>query len=1365
MYLNVKPKWSTIKAHVVAGIEALFPITSGDMTLALTSVEMKDIDATIPEQRKALVAGESLTMPVYGNFTLTKDGRHLDSAKVKLLDLPVITHRGTFVVQGKDYNVFNQMRLKPGVYTLQSEDTGAVTTRFNLGKGLSFKLVFNNDASVIYLRFDTSEARAGGQTKIPIYSVLKALGASDEAMLKAWGQKLYETNRAEANVNEDLKTLVNIAVYKTRQTSSPIADVRNYFEGTALNEETTQVTLGAPFQKVTADALLRASERMLKVYRKDDEGDDLDSLLFKEILAAEDHLMLRIDKGARGPNGVLAKMKRKLSRATTVREVVQSGILTRLIETFFTTSSLASPQTEINPVEILETNHKITAMGEGGIKTEHGIPMSARNLHPSHFGYLDPIRTTESLRVGVDLRMTQGATIKDRNIYNKFLDKNGKSVELKPTDLNGKHVGFAGQEHLQEVRAMYNGEMVEVPRSKVDYWMAQPEDMFTHTSAMVPFLANNSGNRITMASRMITQALPLVHREAPLVQVAKGNTGKSVEHDIGSNHFSALAPEDGTVTAIGHDYITVNTTKVHLYKDFPLNVKTPLSMTPIVAVNDKVKKGQVIAESNFVKDGALALGVNLRTAYVPYQGWTHEDGIVISESAAEKLTSEHMYMEELDKTRDIVIDKQRYSALFPTKITPEQLKKLDETGVVKKGTVVSKDDYLIVAMAKKEPTNADAVLAKMHSMLKTPYRDVSVKWEHDTPGTVTDVISTNKLIKVVIKANDRTIIGDKLTGLYGNKGTVSKIVPDNEMPRTADGKPLEMVLNPAGVVSRINPGQLYSSMAGKLAEHTGKTYVTKNFENSDMSKKVLGELKAKGIAPEEDVIDPVTKKPIGKVFVGNNYTMKLMKQTAGNFGARSTKAYDVNLQPSKGGEEGAKAIGLMDFYALLGHNARAVAHEAGAYKSQKNEEFWDAIKLGLPIPPAKEPLAYDKFKALVTSTGINVHQEGNHVQITPLTDKHTLSRSSGAVKNGLMLKGDIDKLVPERGGLFDRELTGGMAGQNWTHVDLAEPIVNPIFKGVVKTLVPEADKLSGAEVREALKKIKLDERIAEVKQQMGTARGTSYDKLVKELRYLSALKKNGMKPEDYVITKFPVLPPLYRPIYPAQDGSSPMVSDMNLLYRDMINVNNELHAMKDFPHEEKAPLRKALENSAAAIAGIMDPINVKSQKQQLKGALTILTKPTAKEGFFHRKLLYRPQDATGRGTILPDPYLHIDEAKIPEEMLHQLYKPFLIRNLVRKGMAPLDAAKEVQDKTINAKVALKEEIKERPVILNRAPTLHKYNVMAFKPIPVEGKSIFIPPLVIKGFNADFDGDSIHGDSWVIVERDDGSLDLTQIKDV
>ena len=1611
------------------GIQSLFPLSSKSKKLVLKEVSVKEPEGNLKEQREALLKGESLTAAIYGTFSLESlEGHVIDTDKVKILDLPILTERSTFVVQGKDYSVFNQVRLRPGVYTRSSEDSDNVAARFNLGKGLGFRINMDASKGIFYIQFDASQANTGGQAKVPVFTLLKTLGASDDHIKEVIGDTLYQSNLQAADMVDDLNKLVNLCVYVKARTGNHAEDLKKYFSTTQLNPETTKVTLKEAFHSVTADAILAAMKKMLKVYTGEENEDDMDSLLFKEILSAEDHIMLRIEKGAKQSNGPLYKIRRKLESANKVRECVPLNFLSKLVETFYTTSSLSSPQTEINPIEILETQAKITAMGEGGIKSEHGIPMSARNLHPSHFGFIDPVRTTESLRVGVDTRMTHTSVVKNRNIYSKFLDKGGKTVELRPIDMVGKYVGFAGQGDKAEVKVLHDGEMIEVPRSKVDYWMADADNILTYTSRMVPYLDATQGNRATMASRMITQAVPLVHREAPKVQTMSDSGTHSIEEEYGKHYFSPRAPHDGTIREVTDDYIRLDKEKIYIYKNFPFNYKSAYHMTPCVKVGETVKKGQVLATSNYTDhEGTLALGTNLRTAYVPYKGWNHEDGIVVSESAAKKLTSEHMYSEEIELDGNTIIDKRQYAMLFPSKITPAQLDNLDANGVAIVGKSYSKGDPVITALSPRQFTESDRMLQRMHGSLANPYKDSTVHWEHDRPGEVTDVVRTGKMIKLIFKTVDETRVGDKLcydpatealtskgwkpiyevtledkvccldtetnriqydnpqmiheydhngrmvrtksrtidsfvtlehkqlvkrkgsetfeltpasdfldedvyfkrsaewhrtrvnqaivklvgyiikygyyirgniilestgteadniesllqqegarfkrqkdqfvivecgvynflkaaipdadtiprwlykcdmrdlalafdiimggatklsstnkkfiddmqslalhagkcgivgkdrnywyfkvgaqntgevlvlgncntvesymgkvycctvpthviyvrrngkaywsgnSGRFGNKGTVTLILPDNEMPHTNDNKPMDMLLNPAGVISRVNPGQLYETMAGKIAEKTGKNQVVKNFDGSDRSKQVLSAMKKHGLAPEENLVDPKTGKSIGDVFVGNQYVLKLHKQTEGNFGARSTGKYDANMQPAKGGEEGAKAVGLQDFYALLGHNARGVMREVTGFKAEKNEEFWDAIKLGKPIPPIKQPFVFDKFKALMGATGVHVGEDAQKQRyvVTPLTDKHVDALSVGEIKSGLLLKGHVDDLIPEKDGLFDRELTGGLAGKNWTHINLAEPIAHPLFTKQIKTIIgKDPESMTGMELKKELSKINVKGRITELKKEVATTKGITRDKAIKELRYLQALDRMGMKPQDYVLSKFPVIPPVYRPVYPSPNGGSPMIADLNNLYKDLVNTNEALKELKDFPDEHKGDLRKALNQAAGAVIGVTDPVNEKSKKQELKGALRQVVGGTAKDGFFHRKMLYKTQDSVGRGTILPNPGLHVDECEIPKDMAMQLYKPFIIRTLVRMGKSPIAAAEEVKNKTELAERIMHEEMKERPVMLNRAPTLHKYNLMAFKPKPIEGKSIFIPPLVIKGFAAD-----------------------------
>lgn len=1757
MYLNEKEKWGAILQKVKEGIHKIFPIEgkTGKIELLRVDIPVKDI-ASIENQKTKLMSGASLATPVYGEFKLTRTNGKSETARIKIMDLPVLTGRGTFIVQGKDYSVFNQVRLKPGVYVRHTAESDAVFADFNLGKGLGFNVEMDNDG-VFYVRFDKSSVSTSSK-KIPLYSLLKALDTPEEQIKQTWGEDAYRANVAKApKVDEDIQRIVEAVVYSTKRSGDNKKDLKEYFASTVINEDTTKITLGTPTSAVTPKALLDASAKIVRVYTGQEEDDDLDSLLFKEVLGVEDHLMLRIEKKSK-EEGLIYKIVAKIDSGAPLKGIILPNFLTKLIEGFFTKSSLSAPQTEINPIEILETNHKVTAMGEGGISNERSIPMSARNLHPSHFGFLDPVRTTESTRVGIDLRSTLNTVVKDRNIYSTFLDKNGKEVQLKPADLVGKNVGFPGQDGKQMVRVLSGSKMKEVPRNQVDYWVPKSSNMFTITTNLVPFIHNDQGNRITMAGRMVTQAVPLVHREAPLVQI-RDQSGKyeTIQEHYGKEYFVPKAPHDGTITEVTSKYIMIDKTKVEIYENFPLNLKCPsgdmhinilrvdgfiwrgkikdyefkygdkiqsvelgkkvsnwkpvrafdwqdndkvlyditfksnrkitvtedhslitadaegnlvpifpkdcvvgktkcpvvmmvkpkqpacsfdydtydygvfaglyvaegwltgstiniavapkfhkvqvkelierirrttacpcvyatrisytdedlsrwlelnfgrfsdkkfisnaifnystefikgfvagylggdgttngssgstvisattkskqlasdfmdllsllgiftttrvtdkttqgysqyytvtilqsaipedmdmffyvsknedfknifarnkekvtantrkhgnygintamkrkmtqenidkweesdvmwdtikemtvapheplvydievggsnmfavengllihntfLTMYPLVKVGDKVKKGDILADSNFTKDGELALGTNLNVAYIPYKGWTHEDSIVISESTAKKLTSQHMYTKEFETSPDSYIDKASYIKWFPTKITAENIKKLDESGVVIKGSTVNRGDVLITGLRRKTMTSGDNMMRRLRGSLVNPYKDAAEVWDHDTSGTVIEVIKQGKLTRVIVTTEDEAKRGDKITGLHGNKGTIGLILPDDEMPIDENGNHVDAMMNPTSVPSRVNPGQMYEAMEGKRAKALGaKKVVIDNFDPADSSQKVLAKMKRDGVKVEETLYDPKTGKSLGKVFVGTPYVVKLHKQTEGNFSALYRGAYDVNNQPVKGGEEGSKGVGLLDVYALLGHNARHNLAEMATYKSDRNDDFWNRLEAGLTPMPAKEPFAFSKFKSLVTASGINVAADDQNLTLAPLSDKTILSMSKGAIQKGSILENHMGKDRPEKGGIFDPAITGGLEGSNWAHIDLASPVVNPLFEGVVATLLnKDITGMTGNQIKKELSAINVDKRIGEIKAGLSVATGSTRNKLLKELKYLAALKKSGMKPQDYVLTKFPIIPPQFRPIYDSQTGGLPMVSDVNYLYKDMLNVNEKLEKMKDYPDEEKAALLKDLRQSAQAIVGLMAPINKQNEKRGVTGFLPQLTGSnyagvgTSKESFFHRKVLKRQQTLTGRGTILPDPDLHIDNVKIPWDMAWKVYQPFIIAEFRKRGMNVVKAREEIKNRTDTAKQLLVREMEKRPVLINRAPTLHKYNIMAVKPIGTEGKSIYIPPLIIKGFAADFDGDSVSGDTVVCVQdKHTGRIKAKKIKDV
>ncbi len=733
-----------------------------------------------------------------------------------------------------------------------------------------------------------------------------------------------------------------------------------------------------------------------------------------------------------------------------------------------------------------------------------------------------------------------------------------------------------------------------------------------------------------------------------------------------------------------------------------------------------------------------------------------------------------MYVSEFESDPETYIDKTSYIKWFPTKITSENIQKLDEVGIIKENVQVKRGDIMVCGLRRKTLTAADNMMRRLRGSLVNPYKDAAEVWEHDTPGTVIDVVKTRKTVRIVVATEDSAKRGDKITGLHGNKGTIGLILPDSEMPCDKDGKPVDALFNPASVPSRVNPGQLYEAIEGKRAKKMGlKRVVIDNFDPADSSQKILSKAERDKIDIEEELFDPKTGKSLGNVFVGTPYIIKLHKQTEGNFSALYRGAYDVNNQPVKGGEEGSKGVGLLDLYALLGHNARNNLAEMATYKSDRNDDFWNRLESGLTPLAAKEPFSFNKFKSLVTASGVNVKSEQDGLSIAPISDRSVLSMSKGAISKGSILENHMGKDRPEVGGIFDPAITGGLEGQNWAHINLAEPVVNPLFETVVATLLrrPNLVGMNGKQIKAELAKINVDTRIAEVKKTLESAKGSSRNKLIKELKYLTALKKTGMKPEEYVLTKFPIIPPAFRPIYNSQTGGLPMVSDVNYLYKDMLNVNEKLEAMKDYPDEEKAALVKDLRQSAHAIVGLMAPINKQNEKRDVTGFLPQLTGSnyngvgTSKESYFHRKVLKRQQALTGRGTILPDPDLHIDNVKIPWDMAWKIYQPFIIAEYRKRGINIIKAREEIKNRTDTAKSFLVKEMEKRPVLMNRAPTLHKFNIMAFKPIGTEGKSILIPPLIIKGYNADFDGDSVSGETVVVVQDESGKITAKQIKDV
>ena len=1357
-------QFSAIKSSASNAIKTVFPVRGKNRTILLDKVWVDDSASPrdYTAQAKAKAKEGTWGVPVYASLTLidNKSKEVLDKKeKIRLFNLPKLTDRNSYVVKGNEYQVTNQLRLKPGAYTLRKQN-GELKTQVNLAKGKNFELSFDEKRNLFLI-----EKIGGGQAKIPLYPILTHLGVSPTAIAKAWGGDLERANKsADQKVIKRAETAFN-----TKKS------LKEYLDGTEINTDTTKRILGQEYSKVDGPMLLAASKNLLDVYLNKKDPVDRDSLEFKELLSVEDFIEEKIAGNAKD---LAFKITRSLDNPNknTLFKIVNPGSFNNIVESFFTQEDKSHTETQINPLEMMTGLYKTTIMGSGGLTSEHQVTADMRGIHPSHYGFIDPLHTPESDRVGVNLHLPMGAVKDGKKLETVLLDKKGKVVRLSPSEAYNKKVAFPDQKGKM-AKVLHKGKLLNVPRSEVDYFTPRPEALFSPSTNLIPFLPAVQGNRATFASKQMEQAISLKHREAPLVQVGSSR-GSTFEKDVARGRdpskggmLAVVAPDDGVIKNITKEKISISTKSgvkhLNLYENFSLNRKSYLHHTPLVKVGDKVKKGQVLADNNFTKDGVLALGTNMRAAYLPYKGLNFEDGIVITESASEKLTSQHIHKKSLSLHENIDTTLGFYTAVYPNVLTPDNYRKLGNDGVVKKGAKIVKGDHIIVALQKRDPSKQIGVVSKV---LSERPKDVSVVWTFDDGGEVIDVQKSKAKIVVSVKTEEKARIGDKLAGRAGNKGIITKIIPDKDAPKNSDGTPVDVLLNPHGVVSRINIGQIYESAAAKAAKKSGKPFVINNFTGENYLKSTKDFLKKNKVEDKEELFDAKSGKSLGRVHVGNPYILKLDKQGQHNYSVREGGAghpYDMLLQPAKpGGEKNAKALDLLTMYSMLSHGARANLREMATVKSTRNDEFWKALKSGQSLPPPETTHAYNRFMGYLRGAGIDVKKEGSQLTLAPLTDEQVKAQSKMNVKSPFFYQ--AKNMKPIKGGFLDEAKLGGFQGENWSHYELKEPVVNPIFEKAITKVTGLREKTfqdimagkahvgkdgkvnkkgvgttGGEAIKQLLDKIDVNDQIKVLTKEGLKAKGNKLDDINKKLRYLKALKDLKLKPSEAYMRKLvPVVPPKYRPIYPLPDGNMG-TSDVNVLYQNTAVLNEMMKqpVMDLLPDDEKADIRKDLYSHVKGVSGLTT-LNLKGRDR--KGFISEIAGggKSPKEGYFISKLLSKKQDFAGRGTIIPEPDLGIDEMAMPEEMAWKIFSPFVVKELRKFGKKPLQAQEEIKQRTPLARAALDQVMKDRKVLLNRAPSLHKFSVMGFKPTITNGRAIKIPPLVVKGFNADFDGDTM-----------------------
>jgi len=1334
---------SLIYDRVKDTIASSFPIEDDNFRLEVADLKYEGDDNIDPKlEKEFVVSGYTLAKPLRGVIRLIdkKTGKVVSEAKKRLAAVPYLTNRGTFIINGVEYGLINQARLRPGVYT-RLAITGEYEALVNVAGGYGHRYVLDPKTGVFYV--------TRGQARIPLLPLLEALGVPSDTLIRYWGREIYTINKQNTD-SRVMERLYTTFAGKSPDAGTDIAkELQKIFSEFKFDPSVTRITLGKEVSQFTPEVPLLATAKLLAAAQGRGTTDDINHTAFLRVYGPEEYFASAVKKG-------LARLRKRYLSARAKRDVnaIDSGIFDENLVEAVHGSGLGTALEEVNPLEILDNRYRVTRLGEGGIGDINAVAESIRYLHPSHLGYIDPVFTPEGENVGVDNRFTFYTKRDDNgNVYTPFIDaKTKKQVYLRPIDIFNKVVTFPGEleSGRKFVRAIFNNQHILVRPNMVDYVLPYSDAVYSPLTNLIPMKQNAYGQRVSMGARMLAQAVPLVEAEAPLVRNAH-SSGKSYDEIFGEYFRGTIAPVSGEVRKVEGGKITIRGDdgklyRVSYYEYFPYNRKTFYSEIPIVQPGMRVKSGQPLTKSNYVDEsGTLSLGLNLKTAYMAFEGFNFEDAAILSESAAKKLASEHAYQFWHDRSNEYVYDRNKFQSIFPGKYKREFYENYDSDGVIKPGTVVTKNTPL-------------ALLAKADTLYgRRLYSDDSILWEHEDEGVVTDVIKGPKSINVVVRSVQKFKVGDKIAGRYGDKHIVGAILPDDQMPKDENGEPFELILNPLGVQGRANPAQIWEAILSKVARKTGKPILIPDHA-INMVEFVDNLLKEHGIKDKEEVyVDKYnTKFP---VLTGYRYMMKLHHMAESKLSGRGTGGYSMEETPVKGGFEGAKRIGLLEMLGLLAHGAYNVARDARVIRGQANPLFWDRISLGYDIPSNPDvPFVYDKFLNHLIAAGLHPVERGTKLRIYALTNSAIKELTKDRyLENGEAITVRGDGITPIKGGLFDPEKTGGLSGTLWSAIKLPEPILNPLLESPIANLlglnINELRNIlfgrkdygefgTGPQaIREALSRINIDQTLNNLTREIGEAAPSKRDALIRKYRFLSALKENKISPGDLFWESVPVLPPVFRAVGFMAASKLPLISDANYLYKTVFDISRANAQLK--AHNALDPKdRELLYNAVKALVGLTEPVDPKQRSQNIKGIIPQIIGPSPKLGVVQKKLLGATVDLVGRATIIPNPNLGIDEVAIPERSAWEIYKPFVIRRLVKAGYSRIDAVNKFLNRDPVAKEALLKEMQTRPVLISRAPVLHKHGIMAAWPRLTQNNVMEIPPFLVSAFGADFDGDAM-----------------------
>ena len=940
---------------------------------------------------------------------INKETGEVKEQEVFMGDFPLMTPKGTFIINGAERVIVSQLVRSPGVYYAVNIDPSGkrlytATIIPNRGAWLEFETDVNEN---LFVRIDRTR-------KLPVTVLLRALGYSSNGQIlelfdgderirmtlerdhtDSEGEALVEIYKrlrpGEPPTVDSARSLLNSLFFDPKRYD--LAKVGRYKLNKKLN-----LDVDKDIRHLTKEDIIAVVKYLIKMITGEGKPDDIDHLGNRRLRSVGELLQNQFRIG-------LSRMERVVRERMTIQDVdvITPQILINIrpvvaaIKEFFGSSQLSQFMDQTNPLAELTHKRRLSALGPGGLSRERA-GFEVRDVHHSHYGRMCPIETPEGPNIGLINSLSTYARINEFGFietpYRKVDKETGKVtdiIEYLTADEEDLYVIAQANAPLDEegrfaekkVNARYGSKILVVDSDRVDYMDVSPKQVVSIATAMIPFLEHDDANRALMGANMQRQAVPLLRTDAPLV-----GTGMELKAAYDSGVL-IIAKNSGTVKRVTANEIIVQNDEggidtYKLTKFARSNQGTCINQKPLVKKGQRVEKGEILADGPSTDNGELALGRNVLVAFMTWEGYNYEDAILISEKLVKEdhYTSIHIEEYECD-ARDTKLGPEEITRDIPN-VGEDVLKNLDERGIIRVGAEVRPGDILVGKVTPKgetELTAEERLLRAIFGEKAREVRDTSLRVPHGEAGIVVDVKvftrengdelapGVNEIVRVYIAQKRKISQGDKMAGRHGNKGVISRILPEEDMPFLPDGTPVEIVLNPLGVPSRMNIGQVLETHLGLAAKALGLYMASPVFDGAE-ERDIAEMLEKAGYDPSGKL--PLRDGRTGEYFdnpvtVGYMYMLKLAHLVDDKIHARSTGPYSLVTQQPLGGKAqfGGQRFGEMEVWALEAYGAAYTLQEILTVKSDDvvgRVKTYEAIVKGENIP---EPGVPESFKVLI----------------------------------------------------------------------------------------------------------------------------------------------------------------------------------------------------------------------------------------------------------------------------------------------------------------------------------------------------------------------------------------------------------------